>query len=65
MNFKNWKIVDIDNYMDGNHFFKEITDENLWQKNVENTLGGTKTKTWMEDKLSSPLYSREILFPAI
>jgi hypothetical protein len=27
MNFKNWKIVDIDNFMEGNHFFSELTEE--------------------------------------
>lgn len=25
MNFKNWKIVDIDNFMEGNHYFSELT----------------------------------------
>ena len=30
MNFRNWKIVDIDNFMEGNHFFSELTQEKLW-----------------------------------
>ena len=30
MNFKNWKIVDIDNFMDGNHFFSTIKEEDVW-----------------------------------
>lgn len=32
VNFRNWKIVDIDNYMDGNHFFSELKEENVWKK---------------------------------
>jgi hypothetical protein len=27
VNFRNWKIVDIDNYMEGNHFFSELKEE--------------------------------------
>lgn len=62
MNFKNWKIVDIDNFMEGNHFFKEVTEENLWATNVTNTLGGP-AKLWNADKVNSPVFNREILFP--
>jgi len=30
INFKNWKIVDIDNWMDGNHYFSELKEEKVW-----------------------------------
>lgn len=30
MNFKNWKIVDVDNFMDGNHYFSELKEESVW-----------------------------------
>ena len=39
MNFRNWKIVDIDNYMDGNPFFADLTNHGVWKKKVETTLG--------------------------
>lgn len=28
LNFKNWKIVDIDHYMKGNSFFNKIVPDN-------------------------------------
>lgn len=30
VNFRNWKIVDIDNFMEGNHFFSELKEEAVW-----------------------------------
>ena len=34
-NFKNWKLVDVDNFMDGNHFFSSIEQERIWNEKVE------------------------------
>jgi hypothetical protein len=34
MNFKNWKIVDIDNFMEGNHYFSNIVEEKIWTNKV-------------------------------
>jgi hypothetical protein len=30
INFKNWKIVDIDNFMEGNPFFSSFKEESVW-----------------------------------
>jgi hypothetical protein len=48
VNFRNWKIVDIDNYMEGNHYFSELKEEAVWQKKVETAMGGTKAIVWKE-----------------
>jgi len=32
LNFKNWKIVDVDNFMQGNLFFPKIEEEAIWDK---------------------------------
>ena len=64
-NFKNWKLVDVDNYMDGNHFFSQIEEEKLWNEKVEKTLGGARAGVWMEGKTKSPLYNEEVLFPMV
>ena len=42
VNFRNWKIVDIDNFMEGNHFFSELKTEAIWNSKVDNTTGSTK-----------------------
>ena len=36
---KNWRLVDIDNYMNGNSLFPQIQNEQIWQKNVQELLG--------------------------
>ena len=64
MNFKNWKIVDIDNFMQGNHYFNEIQEQSVWDQKVKNTLGPSPT-LWKQNEASSPLFAREILFPAV
>ena len=35
MNFRNWKIVDVDNWMGGNHFFSEIQEEKVWEAKID------------------------------
>ena len=35
MNFRNWKIVDVDNWMNGNHFFSEMKEEDVWKNEVK------------------------------
>lgn len=35
MNFKNWKIVDVDNFMEGNHFFSELKEEAVWTEETK------------------------------
>lgn len=39
LNFKNWKIVDIDHYMKGNTFFKSVVPDNQFYKNIDQYLG--------------------------
>lgn len=63
MNFKNWKIVDVDNFMDGNHYFSTLTEESVWQNTVTRTLGGP-ARVMGEDN-TSPNYDREVIFPMI
>ena len=42
INFRNWKIVDIDNYMEGNHFFSELKEEDVWRGAVSKAMAGGK-----------------------
>jgi hypothetical protein len=42
MNFRNWKIVDVDNWMTGNHFFSELQEEKVWESKVDTVFGKTK-----------------------
>jgi hypothetical protein len=62
MNFKNWKIVDVDNFMEGNHYFSNIVEEDVWNKGVTNLLGGP-AKIWKEEQVSSPLFFQDVLKP--
>lgn len=39
INFRNWKLVDMDNYMEGNHFFSELREETVWKQGVVNAVG--------------------------
>jgi len=45
INFKNWRIVDIDNFMEGNPYFSKIKEESVWEKDVINICGGEHAKT--------------------
>ena len=45
MNFKNWKIVDVDNFMEGNHYFSNIKEEDVW-KNEVRKLRPDETTNW-------------------
>lgn len=31
INFKNWRIVDIDNFMEGNTYFSKIKESSVWK----------------------------------
>lgn len=62
INFRNWKIVDIDNYMDGNHFFSDLQEERIWNKGVKDLVGGPAT-VWMEEESKSPLFDRTVMMP--
>jgi hypothetical protein len=41
LNFANWKLVDLDNYMKGNPYFQNFISENDWNKKSEEWLGPT------------------------
>ena len=56
VNFANWKIVDVDNFMDGNHFFSELKEESVWQK---------KVTVWMEKESNETMFDRDILIPTL
>ena len=62
MNFRNWKIVDIDNFMDGNHFFNELQEESIWESKMKQTIG--EVKIWKEnEQKSNPHFEKDILMP--
>ena len=61
MNFKNWKIVDIDNFMNGNSYFSTIQEGDVWHSKVKQTMG--TEAIWMEEKVKSPNFLEEILMP--
>ena len=62
----NWlEIVDIDNFMEGNHFFSELKEESVWKNQVSQALGGNKTEVWKEQEAKSPLFDREVLTPEL
>ena len=64
VNFRNWKIVDIDNYMEGNHFFSELREESIWQNQVKTAMGGEKkAPIYKEQEAKSPLFDKEVLIP--
>ena len=65
MNFKNWKIVDIDNFMEGNHFFSNLVEESAFNKKVTQTLGANSAPTYKENEMQSPLFLQEILAPEL
>ena len=39
INFRNWKIVDVDNYMRGNPFFSKMVQEKEWNAHFEKKVG--------------------------
>ena len=65
VNFRNWRIVDIDNFMEGNHFFSEVKEEEVWQKEANKCMGGAEMQTWMEKESESPTYERDVLIPIV
>jgi hypothetical protein len=45
LNFKNWKLVDIDHYMKGNTFFSQILSQTDFQKEFEKRMGAPESRT--------------------
>lgn len=39
MNFRNWKIVDIDNWMGGNPVFSKFNDADVWNSEMKEKMG--------------------------
>ena len=61
MNFKNWKIVDIDNFMGGNSYFSQIEEGAVWKQKV---AAVTKTEeVFVDEKSKSPTYVEDVLLP--
>lgn len=64
MNFRNWKIVDIDNFMDGNHFFSQIEEGSVWEAKVMDTMGSLEEEPFMEEQQkTNPRFASEVLTP--
>lgn len=55
LNFKNWRLVDFDNYMKGNPFYSEFVTADTWIKRNENT--------WSSSKMNVPVNDDEDLKP--
>ena len=53
INFRDWRIVDIDNFMDGNNFFSDVKEESVWEAEVEKRLGSPKVLQEYEKKIST------------
>ena len=65
---KNWRLVDIDNYMNGNSLFPQIQNEQIWQKNVQELLGFDENGTnYFEEEQykSNPHYFQKVMFQKI
>lgn len=39
INLKNWRVADVDNYMNGNPFFSDFMEESDWTKDVNKVFG--------------------------
>jgi len=69
INFKNWRIVDIDNYMKGNSFFPAVKEESVWDKEVETLLGhpkGGSPPIWREEEAKeNPHFADEVMWPML
>lgn len=67
MNFRNWKIADIDNFMGGNPFFADITNQKLWQTKIETTIGTKGEVPYFKGSpdwdFNSPNYGSQQLSP--
>ncbi len=37
LNFKHWKLVDVDNYMKGNQYYSEFVTADTWNKKIRET----------------------------
>ena len=59
VNFRNWKIVDIDNFMDGNHFFSELKEEQIWSKKVIDTTGDQNKSFALAEKSGRAIFSKD------
>jgi hypothetical protein len=44
MNFKNWRIVDVDHYMKGNSFFQKQMTEGEYKTQFEKIMGDQKER---------------------
>lgn len=65
LNFKNWKIVDIDNYMQGNTFFDEVSDGTAMEAKANELFG--KERSYLEDELNTddPAYLQKYVVPMV
>lgn len=55
LNFKNWRLVDFDNFMKGNPFYSEFVSAETWIKR--------NTNTWSNAQMNRPIESEDDLQP--
>lgn len=67
LNFKKWRIVDIDNFMDGNGFFDEIQEESLWEGRVDEKLGKDRVLPYLDPEAmkEDPSYAEKYVIPMV
>ena len=39
INFRNWRLFDVDNYMGGNPFFSDVLQQADWENKLEDKMG--------------------------
>ena len=52
INFSNWVLVDLDNFMRGNPFYNEVLSKEAWQDRFTNTDEGNKKELERNKKLA-------------
>uniref|UniRef100_A0A7S3FVJ1 Uncharacterized protein n=1 Tax=Strombidium rassoulzadegani TaxID=1082188 RepID=A0A7S3FVJ1_9SPIT len=49
INFRDWKLVDVDNFFKGNPFFERFMDQQVWEKDVKDVLGTDKAEVYGDE----------------
>ena len=67
LNFKNWKIVDIDNYMQGNTYFDEMKEPSVMEARIDEIFGKERTGRYLEVEAAKddPAYIHKYLLPLV
>ena len=61
LNFKNWKLVDLDNFMSGNPHYSEFVSADTWAKRNDKLWSARKINTIVSDDNEGQMESFEKL----